>query len=495
MKKQITELVTVSRTTQEVTLSPELADTLQKISESSNNKINGIECSLQQLSEKVSNLQGNITTSDSTASAAGRYPQSDTAMQPNTVSPHLQNNEVKAPCEPFMDYKKCVITDNIKSALLNLVVNNSSNFKSVGEDKSRDVLYYGEYAYHYIGAKHEPEEMPEPVCNLLETIRQNLPDDNRDTPINSCLVSRYNSGKNHIPPHRDNEPVIDPESLILTVSLGEERTMIFTNNAGTQIQKQILEDSSLLITTRYAQDFWKHEISEDESEGPRYSFTFRHIAPHFINSTIVLGDSNTHRLNFGKGQGTLGAWLPGKQVKAGHIEGIPDPKNIGPFRNIVIHTGINSINNSKYRKSNRYLINVLESKCRNISEVYPRAKIYVSLLLPTRFRTLNYQVREFNELILEMTYSLRNVYVIDNSLFGDVLCDEHGRWDTVNQRPNTADALHLGKKGMRILAKNIKSTIMGNGRNQNRSRFNGSGGQYGAAATRGEHYDGYQGPI
>ena len=113
--------------------------------------------------------------------------------------------------------------------------------------------------------------------------------------------------------------------------------MTFTDNAGNTKELQ-LHDRSVLVTSRFAQDFWLHEIKQDDSAGVRYSFTFRHIAPHFINSTIILGDSNTERIKFGTERGTLGAWLPGRRVKAGHIEAIPDAIKIGPFRNIVLHT-------------------------------------------------------------------------------------------------------------------------------------------------------------
>ena len=229
--------------------------------------------------------------------------------------------------------------------------------------------------------------------------------------------------------------MIGPDSVILTVSLGAERKMMFTDNSGSNSQECILQDGSLLVTSRYAQDFWVHGIDVDESESVRYSFTFRHIAPHFINSTILIGDSNTVNVTFGEGQGTLGKWMPGMTVKAGHIEAIPSAEEIGPYRNIVIHTGINSINNQKFRRSNKELINIFEAKCKNIHEVYPRAKIYVSLLLPTRSRILNRRVREFNDLILDMTFNYSNMFVIDHATFGDMLSDEHGRWDAENSRP------------------------------------------------------------
>ena len=80
-------------------------------------------------------------------------------------------------------------------------------------------------------------------------------------------------------------------------------------------------------------------------------------------------------------------------------------------------------------------------------------------------------------------------------MFGDILSDELGRWNNEEQRPLTSDTLHLGKSGIRMLARNIKSYIVGRGRIQSRSRFSASGGQYQAAAGRGGHHqDGYQPP-
>ena len=66
-------------------------------------------------------------------------------------------------------------------------------------------------------------------------------------PINSCLISRYKTGDNGIPAHRDNEPAIDPESDIITVSIGSERKMTFTNNKGNDTRHQNLSDCSLLV--------------------------------------------------------------------------------------------------------------------------------------------------------------------------------------------------------------------------------------------------------
>ncbi len=60
-----------------------------------------------------------------------------------------------------------------------------------------------------------------------------------------------------------------------------------------------------------------------------------------------------------------------------------------------------------------------------------------------------------------MTFSIKNVSVVDNVVFGCVLSNEHGRWNTQEHRPFITDVLHLGKTGIRVLAMNFKISILG----------------------------------
>ena len=87
-------------------------------------------------------------------------------------------------------------------------------------------------------------------------------------------------------------------------------------------------------------------------------------------------------------------------------------------------------------------------------------------------------------MILDLTYSYKNIYIIDHTAFGDKLNDDLGRWDKQNSCANTRDALHLGKKGLKLFAANIKSSVFR--RSQSKSRFSGGGGHYRDAAARGE---------
>ena len=294
--------------------------------------------------------------------------------------------------------------------------------------------------------------MPKELDDLISHIRSQLP--NPDMRVNSCLISRYKTGVNNIPAQRDNEPVINPESYIVTISVGSERNMSFTDNSGSSKIDQKLSDGSLLVTSRHAQDFWLHEIKKDESAEVRYSFTLRDVSPHFINSTIILGDSNTRLIKCGTGKGT---WMPGK------------------------HSDVNSIYNPRYRKSNLALIKILESKIKNINNIYPKIKFFIRLLLPSRFVPLNHRIRDFNSMILDMTCRFNTVSVVKYSIFGSLLSNEHGRWmpcvDAESDYfPKLNDLLHLGKNGLRLLAMSIRNGVVRIKTPQSRERFDAGRG-------------------
>ena len=445
-------------------------------------KLDSISERLDKLSSEVSAIKINSADTNYLSSTSELTSVSPSARpRPNTQSPRLTEMPVHD-CDPFTSYSDSVIPEDLKGALNRLVDSKKDSFTTIGTDNSRDVLYFGEYSYRYSGGQHPAQQIPEEIDNLIDCVRAHLP--NPDMKINSCLISRYLTGDNSIPPHRDNEAAIDPESHIITASIGAERTMTFSSNSGHDVRHQTLGDGSVLVSSRFSQDFWVHSIDPSESTGIRYSFTLRHVDPHFINSTVILGDSNTQHLKFGTGIGTLGAWMPGKRIKAGHIDAIPKASEIGPYRNIIIHTGINSINCSfKYKQSNQALINNLEAKVRNITETYPNTKVHISLLLPSRSPNINHRINGFNNLILDMTCRLSRVAIIEHSMFGDSLSNEHGRWKRSEGSgndfiPNFDDILHLGKVGLRLFATNLKQAVVTKNRSQSAARFNGSRGGY-----------------
>ena len=416
-------------------------------------------------------------------------------MEPNTASPHSRPSVPL--CEPYSMFVEECVTPEVCEALMNMISENESDFIRLGD--CRDTLYFGEFDYRYTGGNHPAKRIPGAIQDLLAEARNHLPD--KRALINSCLINRYTGGNDFIPRHSDDEAVIDPVSDIITVSVGASRTMKFTSKTSTDsCTKQLeLTNGSMLICSRFSQDFWAHEIEKreplptsDAAENEvRYSFTFRHMSPQFTKSTIILGDSNTEYLRFGCEKGTFGPRMPGRGEKILFIEDIPSPEKIGPYKNIVIHTGINNVKSSN-RRSNSSLINELDAKCRAILEIYPKSKIYLSLLLPTKLERLNVRVKEFNDLLLDMSVSERRIYVVDTGpLLSDcrgLLRDEFGRFKF--NRPNVAEHIHLGKKGIRLFGYCIKQAIVGNS-TRSQGRFNG---EYNRAVDRTSYHEAERAP-
>ena len=99
--------------------------------------------------------------------------------------------------------------------------------------------------------------------------------------------------------------------------------------------------------------------------------------------------------------------------------------------------------------------------------------------------SLNRKVESFNQGILDLSYQQRNIFIIDNSIFGRQLTDEHGRWDIAANRPLTSDIVHLGKSGIRKFAANIKESVAGRRSSQSKARFNTSQGNFSGAVSSG----------
>lgn len=108
--------------------------------------------------------------------------------------------------------------------------------------------------------------------------------------FNSCLINKYRDGNDYIKPHRDTELSFGYEPVIVCISLGCTRDLVFrrvrNNDKGNRISKidkdksdlsfsQTLEIGSLFIMMGSSQRFWSHEIPKSKDKEDRYSFTFR----------------------------------------------------------------------------------------------------------------------------------------------------------------------------------------------------------------------------
>ena len=131
----------------------------------------------------------------------------------------------------------------------------------------------------------------------------------------------------------------------------------------------------------------------------------------------------------------------------------------------------------------------LKRKCDRIQLTYPHAKLHLSLLLPTKSTYANARVSELNSRILELSYTRKNTFIIDNSNLGNdrgCLPPEMGRY--IGERVKSSDIVHLGRRGISKFCANIKHCIVGKSSgnvSQSTERFRGGRGDYRAAAYRG----------
>ena len=362
--------------------------------------------------------------------------------------------------EPYLDYNTEFLDNTTVQEIVDIKNENAADFQCVG--KQRKVLYYGKYSYKYAGVKHEPKHEPPVIEKVRDKIREKFP----GKIVGSCMYSLYHDGNSFCPSHSDNEGVLDPESDIFTISLLADRCMMFSSINGLENKSLLLAHNSLLRFNRRSQDHWKHSIPIDTNiTSERISLTFRVIAPHFLNSTVLIGDSNARGINFGDGPNCLGKWVPGKYVKASTIEDIPTADEIGPYRNVIIHTGINDITKSKFISTDQ-LVYQLELKCSAIHKANPAIKIFLSPALPTRSHNLNARVSEFNECIVTLSKKHHNLMLIDNSIFLDKQSNLLN-YEYSSYRPG--DMIHLNKLGSKCFAMSLKSYILGKNENISRS--------------------------
>ena len=175
----------------------------------------------------------------------------------------------------------CFLDFNVGEGIVTDDFVNTMDFKTIGK---RKVAHFGPEEYRYSGVVHPTCEYPDNAA--LNTIRSRL---EAELPAEigfrkdewCCLVTLYESGKSYIPPHSDHEDSIVSGSSILTVSIGETRTIEFQNILGPLVGKQKFDlvHGSIHKMTQSSQKYWEHSIPPSSSPncGPRLSLTFRKL--------------------------------------------------------------------------------------------------------------------------------------------------------------------------------------------------------------------------
>ena len=175
------------------------------------------------------------------------------------------------------------------SFTLNTLIS-SLHFTHKFYESGRMAVYFGTQPYIYNGGNHEACSLSKNsfVSELFTFICSAFP----HLMLNSCLINYYPDSCSSIPFHADDELCIDPDSYIVTLSLGASRTMSFKlmeKRYSNEICHEIkLSHGEILLFSRKSQDNFVHGItpagcmatkSKSMPFNPRVSATFRRILP------------------------------------------------------------------------------------------------------------------------------------------------------------------------------------------------------------------------
>ncbi len=142
----------------------------------------------------------------------------------------------------------------------------------------RLVAWYGDPGrrYGYSGIVMEASPWSEVLVDLRADIAAFT-----GAAFNSVLVNLYRDQRDSMGFHADDEPELGPRPTIASLSLGEERTLVFKHRTRDLPPARItLASGSLLVMRGETQHNWFHGIHKlTRPCGPRINLTFRYIFP------------------------------------------------------------------------------------------------------------------------------------------------------------------------------------------------------------------------
>ena len=310
-------------------------------------------------------------------------------------------------------------------------------------------------------------EIPKPLSDIINILHDKYAIQEQ-AKLNSVIINKFSGPSTKLPEHSINDPSINPDSSIFTLTIGDSCPVIFRDKCTNATINLDTVDNSIFSMSPQSQHYWTHKIDTPiiSDLSVHYCVTFRSINRNNKNSTLIVGDSNTNHIYFShekKNRSDLGRDIYGRRVQAFTIDEI-EPINCVGFQNIVIQVGLNNLKN-KYAELdgtididgifNKWLLKVI-----TIKQLCPYSRIVVSPIPPTRVRGLNDKARRFNALLFSCLNKFWVELGFDNFLDSnyDLLDDNLGRLRILSS--GRRDKIHLGRLGISKLSLMIKEVIL-----------------------------------
>ena len=129
-------------------------------------------------------------------------------------------------------------------------------------------------SYRYSGLLERPHAFTPPLEDLRQLLEAHL-----GVRFNSLLLNRYRSGADRMGWHADDEPELDDQAPIASLSLGVARDLRFRPRRGDEPAFAVrLEDGDLLVMQAPTQHHWQHALPpRTRVVAERINLTFRVI--------------------------------------------------------------------------------------------------------------------------------------------------------------------------------------------------------------------------
>ena len=430
---------------------------LTEVLQANTASVEAISKKLETLSKEISDFK-NSTVSSPPMPQVTVHPPPPLPQHPTVEPIQIEDTPLVHSTNYIEDFIEDFINPEEEREFLDFL--DSETFVSEG---TRGVLQFGEY-YKYMGSKTHPKACPEIIQKIMDKLNQDFARNHEDPRfhynINSCLVNRYEGNMSDLPEHSDDEGDICPWSSIFTVSLGATRTVTFRNTQDNVETPVYCNSRSLYQMTRHSQDFFKHQIkSEPEPvDSVRYSLTFRAIHWSNFNSTLLVGDSNFGKIQFGSGKGRIGQATPGLRSFIPLVADI-EPLACTSYKNVVVMAGTNDLKKNISEQEILGLYKTYKTKISQIRMYNPKCRLFICPVLPTKSSVINKRIFRFNKYICDdlIQSDLRALLVEGLHEFVDNHTSLLRNIFAVND-PN--DILHINQnKGVRLLVKLIKQAI------------------------------------
>lgn len=142
-----------------------------------------------------------------------------------------------------------------------------------GQPVPREEVWIGPYAYRFSGRTLAPSAWTPEIEAVREKIQAEYGGD-----YNSVLLNRYVNERDSVSWHSDDEPEMDSEHAIASLSLGAPREFRTREIAGRAIQSYVLTAGSLLLMPAGFQQRYQHcLVKSKEPCGSRVNLTFRRM--------------------------------------------------------------------------------------------------------------------------------------------------------------------------------------------------------------------------